>query len=468
MSYRPVQKKVKSTHGLSQNNRHGLSNLLWLGIGICLLLCAAGSTRAQAPTITNLQNKTSTTAVGWKDGTGPFLLQRKANLTDPTWFNLITTSNRNTVVPKDLQTAFYRLQDITTNLALPFTAVLAGTNEVPSVVSGGTGLGVFSLEGSNLTYYITFSGLSGNATGGHIHGNATPTNTAGVLIPFTVPSAPSGVVSGTATLSADNVAALVNGMLYVNFHTSANINGEIRGQIVPLRIGMNLNGANEVPPIVTSASANGYLTLIGNTVFYDINYFNLSGGGTAAHFHGPASTTNSTGVLVPINAPSGSNGNISGSVNLTPVQLYFLLSGQLYMNMHSGLVSSGEIRNQVFPMQLGAYLSGPTEVPTNTSPGIGTAFMTITNSVLTYNVTFSGLTTNATMAHIHGPADATHSTGVLIGFPTVPSATSGVITGTANLTTLQLFYLVTGQTYANIHSVNFSGGEIRGQLYPRN
>lgn len=51
---------------------------------------------------------------------------------------------------------------------------------------------------------------------------------------------------------------------------------------------------------------------------------------------------------------------------------------------------------------------------------------------------------------------------------TVPAAASGTFTGQVNLSALNLFYLVTGQTYANIHSGAFPGGEIRGQIMPRN
>ena len=41
-----------------------------------------------------------------------------------------------------------------------------------------------------------------------------------------------------------------------------------------------------------------------------------------------------------------------------------------------------------------------------------------------------GLTSGATMAHIHGPADTTTSAGVLVGLAT-PSGTSGTISGSA-------------------------------------
>jgi hypothetical protein len=51
------------------------------------------------------------------------------------------------------------------------------------------------------------------------------------------------------------------------------------------------------------------------------------------------------------------------------------------------------------------------------------------------------------------------------GHSTTISAAFG---GSTNLSALQVYYLITGQLYANIHTTSHSGGEIRGQLYPGN
>jgi len=53
-----------------------------------------------------------------------------------------------------------------------------------------------------------------------------------VEIPVTgFPSAASGTISGTATLTASQNDDLLGGKMYVNIHTSANPAGEIRGQV---------------------------------------------------------------------------------------------------------------------------------------------------------------------------------------------------------------------------------------------
>jgi hypothetical protein len=79
-----------------------------------------------------------------------------------------------------------------------------------------------------LTYKVTYSGLTGPATMGHIHGPALPGANAGVVVPFANPASP---VSGTATLTAAQIADLTAGKYYANIHTAANPGGEIRGQI---------------------------------------------------------------------------------------------------------------------------------------------------------------------------------------------------------------------------------------------
>ena len=96
-------------------------------------------------------------------------------------------------------------------------------------------------SGTSFTYTISYTGLTGNLTGAHIHGPAAPGVNAGILVPFTVPTggAPaSGTLTGTfsatsnAAVSIDSLEGLMkNGNSYVNLHTAANPGGEIRGQI---------------------------------------------------------------------------------------------------------------------------------------------------------------------------------------------------------------------------------------------
>jgi hypothetical protein len=99
-------------------------------------------------------------------------------------------------------------------------------------------------NGSTLTWYMEYSGLSSNATQAHIH-RAAPGVAGNVIIPLPIVTRTSGTVSGfidmnladvspqtNETVSADSLRTLLNnGNAYVNIHTGNNPAGEIRGQV---------------------------------------------------------------------------------------------------------------------------------------------------------------------------------------------------------------------------------------------
>jgi hypothetical protein len=307
-----------------------------------------GSLSPVIPALWSLTPTSPAAALNWAGGTGPFLVQQKGSLSDTNWINVFTTTNRNAMLAMNGQSGFFRLLNQATNNVMAFTALLNGASEVPTVTTPATGVGTFSIEGSNLTYYVTFSGLSGPATASHIHGAATPLTATGVIIPFpSVPAVPAGTISGSAVLTPSQMTDITNGMAYVNIHTGNNPGGEIRGQLVPLRLTIPMSGASEVPPVTTSATGTASLTFIGSQMFYTVTYSGLSSAATASHIHGPGDSTVNAPVLVPFTTPTGTSGSISGSAVLTPTELSYLLSGQTYVNLHTTTNPGGEIRGQI-------------------------------------------------------------------------------------------------------------------------
>ena len=113
-----------------------------------------------------------------------------------------------------------------------FHAMLDGKTEVPPKDTKGTGDALATLDTATktLTYTVTYSGLTGPATMGHIHGPAAPGANAGVVVPFKAPV--DSPITGTATLTDAQIADLMAGKYYVNVHTAANPAGEIRGQLM--------------------------------------------------------------------------------------------------------------------------------------------------------------------------------------------------------------------------------------------
>jgi CHRD domain len=110
-------------------------------------------------------------------------------------------------------------------------ADLKGSNEVPLNTSPATGTAEATLDTAsrNLTYTITFSGLSGPALGAHFHGPVEAGKNAGIVLPFKTVQSP---IEGSATLTENQAADLLAGKWYANVHTAANPGGELRGQMM--------------------------------------------------------------------------------------------------------------------------------------------------------------------------------------------------------------------------------------------
>jgi hypothetical protein len=94
---------------------------------------------------------------------------------------------------------------------------------------GASGRFTATLNGTSLTWRLTFKHLSGPATAAHIHHGLR--KVAGpVIVPLCGPCT-SPATGGPTTLTADQVKDLLAGKYYVNVHTTKNPGGEIRGQI---------------------------------------------------------------------------------------------------------------------------------------------------------------------------------------------------------------------------------------------
>jgi hypothetical protein len=110
-------------------------------------------------------------------------------------------------------------------------AQLSGSEQVPALQNEASATLEATLEPGSLllSWTLTHSGLSGPITGAHFHGPATAGQTAGVVLPISgVGDSPS---SGSVTLSAAQAAELRAGNWYLNLHTAAHPDGEIRGQV---------------------------------------------------------------------------------------------------------------------------------------------------------------------------------------------------------------------------------------------
>jgi len=113
-------------------------------------------------------------------------------------------------------------------------------------------------------------------------------------------------------------------------------------------------------------------------------------------------------------------------------------------------------------LQFKAHLTGRGEVPANDTGGKGDLVAQVdTNThVLTYKVTYKGLTGPATMAHFHGPAKAGADAPPIIAVEDPASP----ISGHATVTDAQISELEKGLWYFNVHTAANPDGELRGQV----
>lgn len=112
-------------------------------------------------------------------------------------------------------------------------------------------------------------------------------------------------------------------------------------------------------------------------------------------------------------------------------------------------------------VQFNVHLSGDEEVPANDSDASGVATIKIQtgSNLLTYGMVVSSLSGDQTGAHIHGPAEIGEEADVLYALPT-----GDVISGSFTYDQSDEADFLDGLTYLNVHSEDFPGGEIRGQL----
>ena len=109
----------------------------------------------------------------------------------------------------------------------------------------------------------------------------------------------------------------------------------------------DLKATAEVPP--TDSKGTGALMATydpaSKKLTYTVNYKDLTGPATAAHFHGPADAKTNAGVVVPVTGAMASP--LKGEATLTDAQAADLAAGKWYFNIHTAANKGGEIRGQV-------------------------------------------------------------------------------------------------------------------------
>jgi hypothetical protein len=105
-----------------------------------------------------------------------------------------------------------------------------------------------------------------------------------------------------------------------------------------------LSGANEVPPVTTSATGDGTISIADDgTVSGSVTTKGVQG--TAAHIHMGAAGKNGP-VIVPF-TKDGDTYKAAAAAKLNADQMKAFKAGELYFNVHSAANPGGEIRGQM-------------------------------------------------------------------------------------------------------------------------
>lgn len=367
-----------------------------------------------------------------------------------------------------------------------YRAILNGAQEVPAVTTAATGLGLFnlSLNKKKMYIWIVADGLSGAIGGAHIHQGAVGAN-GGVAVDL------SGNINGNTIIDTIDVstfpgllADLEAGNTYINLHTSANPNGEIRGQLTldasAILFDAFLNGAQEVPAVSTTATGTATFSL--NSTMTAITYLvqvnGLSGSITGAHLH--AGTAGNNGAVV-VNLTPGVFGNvIAGTItgtDLTQELLESLLSSGIYINIHTAANPNGEIRGQINRLAREGYtfeMNGQSEVPAVTTSGNGGGMLSISRERdnAHFMVVAKDLTADISGAHFHEGMPGANGNVFLdvTSYFTGNAAISGAFTyltveDAAPFGPAQELLFRNGNAYLNLHNATNMNGEIRGDSY---
>jgi hypothetical protein len=367
-----------------------------------------------------------------------------------------------------------RGQILPEGIALMFTE-LSGEQEVPLITTNADGLAALTLDeaGAELTLHVNTRRFP-DANAAHLHGAFAGVN-GPVEIGLTQDgSEPAHWFAEEQALSSTQLDALLAGATYVNVHSPANPGGEIRGQVIPQGIIFafgRLEGGQQVPPVETDAGGTSAVT-VDPVAGMLVAHLNTSGAddAVAAHLHDGFAGSNGAIAIGLEQDPENAAHWSAVDQPLDADQLTALEAGRYYANVHTPANPDGEVRAQVAPPPVEVLfitLSGGEEVPSvvSAATGIGASTVNRETGALTLHL-HAGDADDATASHIH-QGYAGENGPVLIGLEQDTLDLGHWSASGEQLDGAGLDAYLAGRLYVNLHTPANPGGEIRGQIAPR-
>jgi len=221
----------------------------------------------------------------------------------------------------------------------------------------------------------------------------------------------------------------------------------------------HLSGDQEVPP-VPSPSSGGCMGLFdaGASSLTLVCTHDVSGA-TLMHVHRGDVGENGP-VVFDLGEPTSPV--LAQWTGMTPADVADLLSGGLYVNIHTGGRPAGEIRGQIVPRSRDGFvfpLTGSQQVPPVVTEAFGQCTADLDDAATTLSIECNHTATGATAAHVHqAPAGENGPVLIELGDPASPFSLN------PTLSPRDVADLVAGFLYVNVHTEENPDGEIRGQI----
>lgn len=226
-------------------------------------------------------------------------------------------------------------------------------SQVPAVDRPETAIVTMQLLSDNtLSYRIVVSDLvnTDQLTAAHLHAGDPLTN--GPIVLNLDPTFSNGVATGSMIIHQSLVDSLVNlsNQIYVNVHSTEHPDGLVRGQVnsdILMAADVVLTGANQVPPITTTASGKALIRLTSdNKLYSNVSVTGLEGSDTLtmAHIHLGAAGVNGAILVTLCNTIADFGINKVNTLNAGDITT--LKTASTYVNAHSVAHSTGVVRGQ--------------------------------------------------------------------------------------------------------------------------
>ena len=137
------------------------------------------------------------------------------------------------------------------------------------------------------------------------------------------------------------------GMSFAGLTLIAGVLGASAGLAIAGATKVTLSGAQEVPPVQTSAAGSGTIT-VNDDMSVSGSVTTKGVKGTMAHIHEGAPGNNG-GVAIPLEKKSDNEWAVPAGAKLSDAQYKSYKAGNLYINVHSDANKAGEIRGQLKP-----------------------------------------------------------------------------------------------------------------------